>query len=423
MNSYIVKGDFCYSEAKNKLKAVKNGYLVVENGTIKGLYQSICDEYKDLAVKDYTGKLIIPGLSDLHIHAPQYQFRGLWMDMELLEWLEKHTFPEEAKYKDMSYADIAYSIFTSDLLKTPTTRLSVFSSMHKNSTLLLMKKLSEAGFHGFVGKVNMDRNSPDYLREETSQSIEDTLSFLEECSSIDNIKPIITPRFIPSCSDFLLHELGKISIEHNLPVQSHLSENLSEIEWVKELVPDAKCYADAYNIFNLWGKMPTIMAHCTWSDKFDDDYMDKKNIFIAHCPDSNTNLTSGVAAARYFLYKGGANIGLGTDIAAGSSPYLTRSITDAIHASKLRTRLSSDKDATLTFAESFYMASIGGGRFFGKVGSFEPGYDADFSVLDESSLDSTLENEFSIEERLERYCYLASERPVLHKTIKGKELF
>ena len=421
MESYIVKGDFCYSESKSKLKTIKNGYLAIEGEKIKGVYKTLPSKYSNWRIKDYTGKLIIPGLSDLHIHAPQYQFRGLWMDLELLDWLQRHTFPEEAKYKNLDYADIAYSIFVSDLIKTPTTRISAFGTMHKDSTLLLMKKLSEVGFHGYVGKVNMDRNSPDILREDTQQSVKDTLSFIEQSSAIENIKPIITPRFIPSCSDKLLNELGKIAREYSLPVQSHLSENISEIEWVKELVPQSKCYADAYKLFDLWGESPTIMAHCTWSDKFDKEYMDNSNIFIAHCPDSNTNLTSGIAASRYYLYKG-TNIGLGTDIAGGSTPYLTRTITDAIRASKLRKRLQEDAEATLAFPEAFYLASIGGGKFFGKVGSFEEGYDADFSVLDESGIESTLQREFSIEERVERYCYLSGEKPVLHKTKKGRKI-
>lgn len=422
MDSYIVKGDLCFSETKTKLKTIKNGYLIIVNGKIVDSFKQIPNEYKNLQIIDYSGKLVIPGLSDLHVHAPQYQFRGLWMDLELLDWLNEHTFPEEAKYKSLEYADISYSIFASDLYKSPTTRVSAFASLHKDSTLLLMKKLSDIGIKGYVGKVNMDRNSPDILIESTEDSIKDTLSFLDESESIANIKPIITPRFIPSCSDKLLTDLGKIVEERNIPVQSHLSENLSEIEWVHSLVPKARCYADAYRIFGLWGKTPTIMAHCTWSDKYDGDLMDNENLFIAHCPDSNINLTSGVAAAKYYLHKG-THIGLGSDIAAGSSIYITKAITDAIKASKLRQRLFEDDDCTVTFPEAFYMASEGGGEFFGKTGSFKPGYSADFVVLDERGTKSTLENGFSIEERLERYCYLSGEKPVMHKAVEGKLLF
>ncbi len=130
MDSYIVKGDFCYSKSADKLTSVKNGYLIIIDGKIVGLFERVPNEYKSLTLKNYEGKLIIPGLCDLHIHAPQYQYRGIWTDLELLDWLNIHTFPEEAKYKDLEYADIAYSIFVSDLLKTPTTRLSVFGTLH-----------------------------------------------------------------------------------------------------------------------------------------------------------------------------------------------------------------------------------------------------------------------------------------------------
>lgn len=422
MDSYIVKGDLCFSETKSKLKSIKNGYLVVENGLVVDAYKTLPDRYRSLKVYDYSNKLIIPGLSDLHVHAPQYQFRGLWMDLELLEWLEKHTFPEEAKYSDLDYADIAYSIFADDLKKSPTTRIAAFSTLHTDATLLLMRKLSDIGVKGYVGKVSMDRNSPDILIEDTEDAIKSELEFLDKASSFEQIKPIVTPRFIPSCSDKLLYELGKIAKEMCLPVQSHLSENLSEIDWVKSLVPSSSSYADAYRLFGLWGETPTIMAHCTWSDKFEDEMMQEKNIFIAHCPDSNTNLTSGVAAAKHFLTND-CNIGLGSDIAAGETLFITKTIVDVIKASKLRKRLYSDDDCTITFPEAFYMASEGGGKFFGKTGSFKPGFDADFLVLDEEGINSTLINTFSVEERLERYCYLAGEKPVLHKAVAGRILF
>lgn len=422
MDSYLVKGDLCFSESKTKLKSIKNGYLYIKEGKIEGVYTTLPENLKGLHVYNYENKLIIPGLSDLHVHAPQYQFRGLWMDLELLEWLNVHTFPEEAKYKDLEYADRAYSIFVSDILKSPTTRVSAFGTLHKDATLLLAKKLSKAGLSGYVGKVNMDRNSPDILIENTEESYHDTIEFIEKMNDIENIKPIITPRFIPSCTDELLTKLGSLVQKYNLPVQSHLSENKSEIQWVQKLVPESKCYADAYAKFGLWGNTPTIMAHCTWSKEKDKSYMDNPNIFIAHCPDSNANLTSGVAAAKYFLDNGN-KIGLGSDIAAGTSLYITRAITDSIKASKLRQRLMNEDNSTLTFPEAFYMASVGGGEFFGNVGTFSSGFDADFVILDESGLDSTLIRDFSIEERLERYCYLAGERPVTHKFVKGRFLF
>ncbi len=422
MANLVVIGDLCYSETPSKLRSVKDGYLVIENGVVEGLYRKLPAFAKEYEVLDYSGHLVIPGMSDLHIHAPQYQFRGVWMDMELIDWLNNHTFPEEAKYKDVCYADKAYDIFVNDLLETPTTRISAFSSLHKQATLLLMTKIEAVGIKGFVGKVNMDRNSPDILRERTQSSIADTLDYIKCAENFENVKPIITPRFIPSCTDELMIGLGKIAKEYNLPVQSHLSENLKEIEWVKELCPKSKSYADAYKQFGMWGETPTIMAHSVWSDTLDGELMFDENLFIAHCPDSNANLYSGACNAKYFLDKG-ARIGLGSDIAGGTSLYLTRTIVDAIHTSKLRYRLVDQSNGFLSFPEAFYLATVGGGAFFGKVGSFEKGYEADFVVLDEKGLNSTLSKSFTLEERLERYCYLSSEKPVLHKAVSGKLLF
>lgn len=419
MTGFVVKGDICYSADRNTIDCTPNGFLVIENGTIGGVFPSLPQIYSQLPLHDYTGHLVIPGMSDLHLHAPQYQYRGLWMDMQLLEWLEKHTFPEEARYSDLSYAREAYTLFADKLLTTTTTRISAFATIHKEATLLLAALLEERGLKGYVGKVNMDRNSPDILIEESEESVKETISFIQSMKG-ERIRPIITPRFIPSCSDYLLDQLGAIVKERSLPVQSHLSENLGEIEWVKELSPEAESYADAYRRHGLWCETPTIMAHCVWSDKYDGALMENGKLFIAHCPDSNVNLASGVANIGHFLDKG-VHVGLGTDIAGGASISIFQSCAEAIRASKLRYRLLDQESHILTFPEAFYLATVGGGAFFGKVGSFAPGYEADFTVLDESGLESTID--FTSAERLERYCYLAGERPVLHKAVGGRILF
>ena len=138
------------------------------------------------------------------------------MDEELLEWLNKHTFPYESRFADLDYAEKAYRIFVSDLAASATTRASVFGTIHREATLLLMKAMEEAGLSGYVGKVSMDRNSPDILIEATDQAIEEEERFLDESASLSYVRPIVTPRFIPSCSDRLLHELGRMAGEARL---------------------------------------------------------------------------------------------------------------------------------------------------------------------------------------------------------------
>lgn len=415
MASYAIKGDFIWTEEPSRFRTMRNGYLVVDNGVIESLTEE-CPENYDII--DYSGHLIIPGLSDLHLHAPQYAYMGLYMDEELLTWLEKHTFPEEAKYGNIGYAEKAYTAFVKDLLSGPTTRLSAFGTIHADSTLLLMRLLDEAGFYGFAGKVNMDRNSPDYLSEDTDVSISETIRFLD--SAEGNIKPIITPRFIPSCSDKLLRKLGMIAKERNLPVQSHLDENLSEVEWVKELCPWSTSYSDAYDHFGLLGNTPTIMAHVVWPSDDEIALLSERDVFVAHAPSSNTNLSSGIAPVRKFM-KNGVKTGLATDVSGGSSLSLFRVIQEAIGVSKLRWRIKDDSDSPLTTSEAFFLASKGGGAFFGKVGSFEAGFDADFSVLDESLINTPLDG-LSVNERLEMYIYRAADKPVFAKYIKGKKV-
>ena len=147
------------------------------------------------------------------------------MDLELLEWLNTRTFPEEAKYSDMEYARKAYTIFAENMKHSATTRACIFATMHREATELLMDLMEETGLKTMVGKVNMDRNSPDILVEETAESLRETRQWLEDIKGrYRNTAPILTPRFIPTCSDTLMEELKKIQMEYDLPVQSHLSE-------------------------------------------------------------------------------------------------------------------------------------------------------------------------------------------------------
>ncbi len=411
MESFAIKGDLIWTEKPDSFMTMHDGYITVSDGRIT----SVSSERPSADIVDRSGCLVIPGLSDLHIHAPQYVFMGMHMDEELLEWLEKHTFPAEAAFSDTGFAREAYGSFAEALLKTPTTRLSAFGTIHEDSTLILMDILGKAGFHGYVGKVNMDRNSPDSLVEDTDESIASTRSFIERSSAYSSIRPIITPRFIPSCSDRLLKELGRIASGLSIPIQSHLDENRSEIEWVASLCPWARDYASAYDSFSLLTDR-TIMAHCVWMTDDEIDLLKARGTYIAHSPTSNLNLSSGIAPVRHFLDKG-LSVGLATDVAGGSSLSLLTVMQDAVKASKMRWRLQDDSAKPLGLSEVFYLASKGGGSFFGSVGSFEPGFDADIVILDEAEGFRT--SCHSIEERLEMAVYRSSELPVKEKYIRG----
>lgn len=421
MKNFVIKGHICYSKTRQELGIIKNGYAVCEDGLCAGAFEELPREYRAFPCYDYEDSLILPGLTDLHVHAPQYSFRGLGMDLELIDWLNTHTFVEEAKYVDIRYADRAYDIFVEDLKNSATTRACIFGTIHAEATLLLMKKLEAAGIKAYVGKVNMDRNSPAYLCEESAQkSVKDTEKWLLESMNFENVKPILTPRFTPSCTDELLEGLSVLQKKYDLPVQSHLSENLGEIEWVKELCPDTRFYGESYDKYGMFGNScKTVMAHCVYSGEEEVEMMKEQGVFIAHCPESNANLASGVAPVKKYLEKG-LKTGLGTDVAAGSALSVFKAMSMAVQCSKLRWRLYDQSTAPLTVEEVFYLATKGGGEFFGKAGSFEEGYEFDAVVIEDASLKHP--QELDVRERLERVIYLAEDRNILAKFAGGKKL-
>lgn len=417
--NFIMKGNIIFSKDKSELNVQKHAYLVCVDGLCAGVFETLPEKYQDLPCEDYEDCLIIPGMTDLHVHAPQYSYRGLGMDMELIDWLNAHAFPEERKFTDLEYAKRAYSIFVNDLVKSTTTRACIFGTLHKEATLLLMELLEDTGMKAYVGKVNMDRNSPEILREESvEEASKITEQWILEAERFDNVRQILTPRFIPSCSDELMREISRLQKKYELPMQSHLSENLGEIEWVKELCPDSKFYGDAYDQFELFGgECPTIMAHCVHSSEEEIALMKEKNVFVAHCPQSNTNIASGIAPIRIYLDKD-MKVGLGSDVAGGAHLSIMRAMTDAIQCSKLRWRMYDQSLKPLNFEEAFYLATKGGGEFFGKVGSFEEGYEFDALVLDDENLPHP--QELTLKERIERIVYLGDDRNVKSKYVAGR---
>ena len=418
--SFVLKGNIIYTPVCGALALHPNSYLVCENGRTAGVFSRLPEAYQGLPVEDFSDKLILPGLIDLHLHAGQYAYRSLGMDMELLNWLETNAFPEESRFADLDYARRAYSIFVEALTRSATTRACIFATLHRPAALVLMEQLEQAGLPCFVGKVNMDRNSPDDLRETTDGSLAETRLWLEESRRFSLVRPILTPRFIPTCSDELMQGLGRLQQEFGAAMQSHLSENLSEIQWVAQLCPGARFYGEAYAQAGLFGgACPTVMAHCVWSGEEERALMRQNGVFIAHCPQSNMNVSSGIAPVKSYLQEG-QKVGLGSDVAGGAHLSIFRAMTDAIQCSKLRWRLVDQKTPALTLPEALYLATKGGGAFFGKVGSFEPGYAFDAVVMDDSALPTT--RACTLAERLERVVYLSDGQPCA-KYAAGRRLF
>lgn len=421
--NFVVKGNIISSKNPSELAIHENAFLVCAEGLTAGIFPELPEEYASFPLYDYGKCLIIPGLVDLHVHAPQYTYRGLGMDKELLDWLQTYAFPEESRYEDPDYAERAYRIFVEKMRTNATTRACIFATAHVPATLLLMEMLEKSGLITYVGKVSMDRNAPAPLCEESpavaAAAVEKWLK--TSLKKYKNTKPMLTPRFIPSCTDELLTFLGRFQKKYHVPVQSHLSENLSEIAWVRELCPYSSDYGEAYEHFGLFGgNAPTVMAHGVWPGKREFARIKERGVYIAHCPQSNTNIASGIAPVRQYL-DAGIHIGLGSDVAGGSSDSIFRAMVDAIQVSKLRWRLITQDDAPITLDEAFYMATAGGGEFFGKVGKFEEGYEFDAVVLDDENLPTP--REFSTHERLERIVYLGDDRNIAAKFVAGRKLF
>lgn len=419
-NGYAVKGNIVFTKTIGKFEIFENGYIVIEDKLVKGVYKDLPEEFSKINVIDYGNAIIIPGFVDLHLHAPQFANLGLGLDKELMPWLEAYTFPEEAKYSDITYAKQVYSALIKELWKFGTTRACVFATLHKNSTKLLMDLFAEAGLSAYVGKVNMDRNSPEYLIETTEDSIRDTREILEEYSNkYELVKPIITPRFVPTCNFGLLKSLGKLAREYNVPVQSHLCENSGEINFVRELHPECKNYASVYDDAGLFGDVSTVMAHCVLVDEDEIELMARKKVFVAHSPNSNCNLSSGIAPIRRLIMRG-VPVGLASDISGGHTLSMMNVIVTSAQVSNIKWLESSKIDKPFNTAELFYLATKGGGKFFGKVGSFEEGYEFDALIIDDSSLATF--KPLSIEERLQKFIYTGDDRNIKERYVSGKKI-
>ncbi len=408
MKITVLKGNFISAPSLGELEIRENSFMVLEDGAIAGIFSSLPEKYSGAQIEDFSNCLIMQSFCDMHLHAPQYPMLGMGMDLPLLDWLNTYTFKTEARFEDDEYAREVYKKLARELVEMGTTRVCMFSSIHPRATLILMEELENAGVTGFVGKVNMDRNGASGLQETMDSSIRDTIYWLDECGRFKNIKPIITPRFTPSCSDGLMEELGKIAQARGLPVQSHLSENTSEIQWVKELCPDCRGYWQSYQKHGLW-KERTVMAHCVHCDEDEKNALRDAGVVAAHCADSNINLCSGVAPVREMLERG-IWVVLGSDIAGGAELSMMDVITKTIRASKIKRIESGWKTDFLSVAEAYYLATTSAHMYFGAKPGFAKGNMLHAVVIDDGAFCTP--RVLSMRERFERSLYLAEKTDI-----------
>ena len=419
MKTTILKGTVISAPALGKLDITENGYLVAVDGIIQGVYETLPPQFAGCAVEDCGSDLILQSFADMHLHAPQYPMLGMGMDLPLLDWLNTYTFPTEARFADVDYARRVYRRLATDLITNGTTRVCMFSSMHTDATLVLMDELERAGVTGYVGKVNMDRNGlPGKLQETTEESVRETLRWLDGCH-FEHVKPIITPRFTPSCTNELMTQLGKLANERGLYVQSHLSENTNEIAWVRELHPDCTQYWETYNKYGMW-KDHTLMAHCVHSDERERRAIKDAGVVVVHCADSNVNICSGICPVRQMVREG-LWVTLGSDIAGGAQLPMYKVITMSIRTSKARRVTDEWHPDFLTVPEGYYLGTTAGHKYFGAGDGFAVGDRLHAVVIDDGDFPEAA-HPLSVQERFERAIYMTHRHNIVSVWSDGREV-
>lgn len=382
-------------------------------------------EYSDI-IELSKGEFFMPGLVDTHIHASQYPFCGTSLDLPLLDWLNKYTYPVESKFHDVKFAKEVYTKVVERTLRNGTTTACYFATIHTNSSLLLADIINTLGQRAFVGKVCMDINGtvPKY-KEGTTQSVEETQRFIAEFQrkKYSRVKPIITPRFAPSCSDSLLSKLGLLAEEHDLHIQSHISESYQEVELVKMMFDDCQNYSEAYDKHKLLTDK-TIMAHgCHLSDE-ELHLFKLRGAAISHCPSSNISLLSGLLNVRNVLNHG-VKIGLGTDVAGGYSHSMLDAIRKAMDTSKYIS-MHHPNYQTLSYKEIFRLATLGGSQALGlqdTTGNFEVGKEFDallISPVSDGPFDAFAND--SNEDIVQKFLYLGDDRNIVEVYVAGKKV-
>lgn len=374
---------------------------------------------------------------DTHIHASQYPNAGIFGKSTLLDWLNTYTFPLESSMSDINRASHVYNRTVSRTLSHGTTTAAYYATLHVPGTNLLAYICKSKGQRAFIGRVCMNMMSPEYYRDE---SVDLAIKWSRECieyvNSIDPkhelISPIITPRFAPSCSMDCLKHLGELHRETGVPVQTHISENLKEVELVRELFPECSSYADVYDISGLLTEK-MILAHAVHLSEAERKLIKDRNSKISHCPASNTALTSGCTKVRQLINEG-IYVGLGTDVSGGFSPSILEMARHAIWVSRY-VAMSDGDSAKLSTEEALHLATLGGAHVVGledKIGNFEVGkeWDAQMISLGQVDVDSTTHGEHdgpvdifgweSWEDRVNKWVYNGDDRNTIAVWVRGR---
>jgi guanine deaminase len=354
------------------------GYLVVDSGRVARLTETDPrPDFPDAEFRDLSGFALMPGFVDTHVHLPQFAIMGIG-SASLLDWLAAYTYPEEMKFADPEYAAWISEMFFDQLIRNGTTCAAIYCSVHEAATDIAFSVAKRKGLRAFIGKTIMNRNGPPALLESEEHSIQASLRLCDKWDGAEagRLRYVFTPRFAGSCSLDVMRRTAQVAADRQGFIQSHLSENLAEIAWIRSLFPDHASYTDVYGSAGILGPR-TIMGHCIHLSEAEIQMLAASQTGVAFCPYSNRALLSGTMPyAR--LRRAGLKIGLGSDVAGGPSLSMLKQMGEALNS-------ANSGEQSLSPAGALYLATLGGARVLGledRIGSFATGKDADFVVVD-----------------------------------------
>jgi guanine deaminase len=355
-----------------------DGLLVVEDGCVKAVGNAaflLPGLPEKAQVVNCTGQLILPGFVDTHIHYPQTDVIASY-GSQLLDWLERYTYPAEAGFADAAHAREMAEFFLDELLRNGTTTALVFATVHAQSVDVFFQSAAARNLRMVAGKVLMDRNCPEALRDTPAQGYRESAALIEKWMGQGRLGYAITPRFAVTSSEAQLELAGQLAREHpQAHIQSHMAESREELVRIRELFPSSRNYVEVYERFGLLRER-AVYAHCIHLDSRERSRMAQMGAAAAACPTSNLFLGSGLfdfAAAQ----EAGMRVGMGTDVGGGTSFNMLRTLSEAYKVAQLTGQ-------RLSAWRAFYLATLGGARSLGlddRIGNFEPGKEADFVVL------------------------------------------
>ncbi|HTS20529.1 MAG TPA: guanine deaminase [Casimicrobiaceae bacterium] len=366
--------------------------------------------------------LIMAGFVDCHVHYPQVQIIGAGGE-QLLDWLDKYTFPAEQRFDDSEHARETARFFFGECLRNGITSSAVYCTVHASSVDALFEEALLLGSRTIAGKLLMDRNAPSHLLDTARTGYDESKELIDRWHGRDRLLYAITPRFAVTSSPSQLAAAGALKAEHpDCFVQSHVAENRREVEWVRELYPDRRHYLDVYDHYGLLGER-AIYGHGIWLSEEELRRCQETGTAIAHCPTSNFFLGSGCFDLRAALDRERPlRVGLASDLGAGTSFSMLQTLSAAYKTAQLH-------GYTLRAAHAFYLATRGTARALyldDAIGSIAPGMEADLVVLDLKStplIEYRMRHAADLEEALFVQMTLGDDRAVRATYVAGRKVY